>query len=166
LPQNVTYCQIDFNKQGLDDLARHHHFDFAKPTTIIWEGVTNYLTEEAINNTFKFISKYAKGSYVIFTYVNQEILSNPSAFYGGEKLLKDLDAIEERWTFGFLPEALPTYLSGFGLALIEDLGAIEYRQRYLPERTEKGYEFYRVAMAKNNKQDLPFQQLASPLSLD
>jgi methyltransferase (TIGR00027 family) len=148
LPQNVTCCQIDFNKQSLDDLAYQKRFDFTKPTTIIWEGVTNYLSADAIDSTFTFISKYAKGSYVIFTYVDQEVLSNPGAFYGGEKLLNDLDSLEERWTFGFSPEGLSSYLSGFGLTLIEDLGAIEYRQQYLPGRTEKGYEFYRVALAK------------------
>ncbi|HEV8513248.1 MAG TPA: SAM-dependent methyltransferase, partial [Cyclobacteriaceae bacterium] len=148
LPQNVTFCQIDFNKQSLDELASQNHFDFTKPTTIIWEGVTNYLTAEAIKSTFIFISKYAKGTYVIFTYVHQEVLRNPNTFFGGEKLLKDLEAIEERWTFGFSPEELPNYLFKFGLILIEDLGATEYRHRYLPERTERGYEFYRVAVAK------------------
>jgi hypothetical protein len=35
------------------------------------------------------------------------------------------------------------------MSLIKDLGAAEYRGIYIPERSEKGYEFYRVAMAKN-----------------
>ena len=65
-----------------------------------------------------------------------------------KKLLKDLEELEERWTFGFLPSELSNYLSNFGLTIVEDLGATEYRQKYLPDRTEKGYEFYRVAMAK------------------
>ena len=148
LPKNVTYCQIDFNKQSLENLALKHNFDFTKPTTIIWEGVTNYLTAEAVDNTFAFISKYSKDSYVIFTYVDKQILDNPRAFFGGEKLLKDLEKIEEHWTFGFYPKELSEYLSNFGLTLVEDLGATEYRGKYLPEGTEKGYEFYRVAMAK------------------
>ena len=148
LPQHVTYRQIDFNIQSLDELAHQYHFDFTRPTAIIWEGVTNYLTEEAIDNSFTFISKYPKGSYVIFTYVHRQVLDDPRAFFGGEKLLKDLENIEERWTFGFYPKELPNYLFKFGWTLVEDLGAAEYRQRYLPERTEEGYEFYRVAMAK------------------
>lgn len=148
LPQNVTYCQIDFNKQSLDQVAKENNFDFTKPTTVIWEGVTNYLTAEAIDKTFSFISKFPRGSFVIFTYVHKQVLDNPSMFLGGEKLLKDLETIEERWTFGFLPHELSSYLSNFGLTLVEDLSATEYRQKYLPDRTEKGYEFYRVAMAK------------------
>ncbi|MDX6188588.1 SAM-dependent methyltransferase [Flavobacterium sp. Fl-318] len=146
--ENITYCQIDFNKQSLDELAVQYHFDFTKPTTLIWEGVTNYLTAEAVSNTFAFISKFPKGSSIIFTYVHQEILTNPSSFLGGEKLLKDLEKLEEHWTFGFLPSELPDYLKQFNLNLIEDLGAKEYREKYLPNRNEKGYEFYRVAIAK------------------
>jgi len=148
LPQNVTYCQIDFNIESLEELAEQNSFDFTKPTTIIWEGVTNYLTTDAIDKTFSFISKFPKGSFVIFTYVHKKVLDTPSIFFGAEKLLKDLESIEERWTFGFLPDELPNYLSNYGWTLIEDLGATEYRQRYLPERTEKGYELYRAAMAK------------------
>lgn len=148
LPKNVSYCQIDFNNESLEALAERNHFDFTKPTTIIWEGVTNYLTSEAIDKTFSFISKFPKGSFVIFTYVHKQVLDNPNSFVGGEKLLKDLENIEEQWTFGFLPDELSNYLSNFGFTPLEDLGATEYRQRYLPDRAEKGYEFYRVAMAK------------------
>jgi methyltransferase (TIGR00027 family) len=151
LPKNVTYCKIDFNKQSLDQLAQQHEFDFIKPTTIIWEGVTNYLTNEAIDKTFSFISKFPEGSYIIFTYVHKQVLDEPSSFVGGKKLLKDLERLEERWTFGFLPEELPDYLNQFHFSLIEDLDATEYRKKHLPGRTEKGYEFYRVAIAKKKQ---------------
>jgi methyltransferase (TIGR00027 family) len=148
LPDNIAYYQIDFNKQSLDGLAKLHHFDFTKPTTIIWEGVTNYLTSEAVGLTFSFIARFPKGSHVIFTYVHQHVLDKPGLFEGGEKLLSDLENIEERWTFGLLPEQLPEYLKKFGFTLREDLGATDYRNKYIPGRSEKGYEFYRVAMAE------------------
>ena len=146
IPENVKFLQIDFNNQNLDQLALEHNVDFSKPTATIWEGVTNYLSEEAVKNTFSFISKFAKNSYVIFTYVHKEILYNPSSFLGGEKLLEDLKELEEHWTFGFIPSELPDYLKQFDIELIEDLGAEEYRERFLPDRAEKGYEFYRTAV--------------------
>lgn len=151
LPENILCCQIDFNKQSLDGLARQHHFDFTKPTTIIWEGVTNYLTEEAVNLTFSFIARFPKGSQVIFTYIHQDVLDNPALFEGGEKLMSDLNNIEERWTFGLTPEQVPDYLQKFGLTLREDLGATDYRKKYIPGRSEKGYEFYRVALAERSR---------------
>ncbi|MGH2666382.1 class I SAM-dependent methyltransferase [Flavobacterium sp.] len=148
LSKNITYCQIDFNTQSLDQLAEQHNFDFTKPTTILWEGVTNYLNADAIDKTFAFISRFPKGSYVIFTYVHSDILTNPDAFLGGKKLLDDLEKLEERWTFGFLPSELNDYLNRFDLTLIDDLSAVNYREKYVPNRNESGYEFYRVAIAK------------------
>jgi len=76
-------------------------------------------------------------------------LEEPAAFFGAERLLRDLERIEERWTFGFDPGALAAYLREFGWELMEDMGAGDYRKKYLGERKGilKGYEFYRVAMA-------------------
>ncbi|QJB31366.1 SAM-dependent methyltransferase [Chitinophaga oryzae] len=149
IPRHIRYYQIDFNKQSLDQLGAQHHFDFSVPTAFVWEGVTNYLTAEAIDNTFGFLQRFAPGSHVIFTYVHQGVLDNPAAFTGGEKLLKEVAGLEEKWTFGFVPSSLPGFLQRYGFSLLKDLGADEYRSLYLGGREkEEGYEFYRVAFAR------------------
>jgi methyltransferase (TIGR00027 family) len=149
LPKNVSYLQTDFNKESLENLASEHHLHLNIPTTIIWEGVTNYLTQQAVDKTFEFVKKFAIGSYIIFTYINKLVLDNPRSFIGTEKVLKNLSKNEECWTLGLKPEELSGYLTGFHLVLLEDLGAAEYRDKYMPDRKEisKGYEFYRVAFA-------------------
>jgi methyltransferase (TIGR00027 family) len=151
LPDHISYYQLDFNKESLDDMVSWNPIDFSKPTTIIWEGVTNYLSASAIESVFRFVKRFTAGSYIIFTYVHKMVLDNPQAFYGAEKLLSDLEKIEERWTFGFRPEELRAYLNKYNLALLEDKGATEYRRKYMPRNNEKGYEFYRVAFAKKRK---------------
>ena len=151
LPDNILYYQLDFNKESLDDMMSWNPVDLTRPTAIIWEGVTNYLSAPAIENVFRFLSRFTGGSYIIFTYVHRLVLDNPQSFYGAEKLLSDLDKIEERWTFGFKPEELKDYLNDFNWALLEDKGAVEYRRKYMPYNTERGYEFYRVAFAKKRK---------------
>jgi methyltransferase (TIGR00027 family) len=150
LPDHIQYLQIDFNRQSLADLFRENQIDTAIRTAIIWEGVTNYLTAEAVANTFSFLSDFSKGSCVIFTYVHQTVLDHPQSFFGAESLLKNLHTIEEQWTFGFLPLELPDFVRQFGFELLEDCGAEDYRQRYIPERKNilKGYEFYRVAYVR------------------
>lgn len=149
LPDNTRYLTIDFNRQDLRELFDQQRVDCSLPTTLIWEGVTNYLEEEAIAKTFILAAKFPAGSHFIFTYIDRKVLEEPTAFFGAERLLKDLNEIEEKWTFGFTPAALPAYLSILGWKLQEDTGAADYRQRYLSERTAilRGYEFYRVAMA-------------------
>lgn len=150
LPAHVRFLSIDFNQQGLAELFRQRGIVISQPTVVLWEGVTNYLERAAVDAVLRLVGRFPKGSAIIFTYIHRGVLEEPAAWHGAEKLIAELDSIEERWTCGFLPEELPEYLRGCGLRLVEDQGAAEYRQRYMPERTEllKGYEFYRVAMAE------------------
>jgi methyltransferase (TIGR00027 family) len=147
LPGNIRYLTIDFNQQKLEDLATGNNIDYTVPTVFVWEGVSNYLTPAAVAATFSFVRLFAAGSQVIFTYVDEKILVQPGEFFGGQKLLNDLEGLEEKWTFGMMPADVRRYLNTFGLELLEDFSAVDYRKNYLPERTEKGYEFYRVAFA-------------------
>lgn len=150
LPSNVNFQQVDFNKQSLNEIAEQAKISFLLPTTIIWEGVTNYLTKETIDNTFNFTKQFIAPFNIIFTYIDKDVLENPGHFKGTEQLFANLKNNEEQWTFGFNPNNLTSYLQQFDLALKEDLNATEYRNRYMPERTRilNGYEFYRVASAK------------------
>jgi len=150
LPPNVRFLQIDFNKQSLEHLFQQNNINFTLPAVIIWEGVTNYLSKTAIDATFAVLKNCCSGSSVIFTYVDNKVFSDPASFYGAEKLLEDLSAIEESWTFGFDPPALPAYLQQYHYHLLEDKGAATYRQLYTPERKalNTGYEFYRVGFAR------------------
>src|SRR5205085_1832341 len=56
----------------------------------------------------------------------------------------------EPFTFGLDPAAVPAYLAARGLEPVEDVGAPEYRSRYLRPlgRDMKLWEFYRAARAR------------------
>lgn len=146
-PSNISYLQLDFNKQGLLEFAIEKKINFSLPTVIIWEGVTSYLSAEAIDRTFEFFQKFASGSSIIFTYLHRLALDNPKAFKGVEQMKKLLKSKEENWTFGFYPEKLPSYLQTYGLTLYEDNSAVEYRNMYMPNRKSllSGFEFHRIA---------------------
>jgi len=70
----------------------------------VWEGVTNYLSPEAVDQTLRQIAQAAGGSTLLFTYVDRTVLDQPKLFFGAEKLLSRLDAIGEPWTFGLYPK--------------------------------------------------------------
>jgi O-methyltransferase involved in polyketide biosynthesis len=149
LPANVSFYQVDFSQQSLAELARVADINFNIPTTIIWEGVSNYLSAEAVAQTFEFAGRFTAGSGIIFTYIDQLVLDKPQAFYGVDKIHQTLSKAQEKWTLGFKPDELGSYLQKFGLTLIENTSATEYRNKYMPERKaiSRGYEFYRVALA-------------------
>jgi methyltransferase (TIGR00027 family) len=150
LPGNVSFQQADFNKQTLHEITEIANINYSLSTTIIWEGVTNYLTKEAIDTTFDFTKKFSSPFNMIFTYIEKEVLDNPQNFKGTKQLFENLKKNEEQWTFGFDPNGLSSYLKRFDLTLIEDQNATGYRNRYIPDRQGvlEGYEFYHVAKAK------------------
>jgi methyltransferase (TIGR00027 family) len=156
LPQHVKFVEIDFNRQRLDEALAASRFDPSRPSLFIWEGVTNYLTAEAVDTTLQYISRAQEGSQLIFTYVHRAVLDNPAEFDGTKHLIQLLQEEDELWTFGLYPEELPSYLRARGYELIADLGSVEYRARYLaPDGAHmKGYEFYRIALARVSKRSL------------
>lgn len=147
--ENLHYLQIDFNTSSIEDLILKHKIDRSLPTVFIWEGVSNYLHEEAIKDTFECISSFAPGSSCIFTYIHKEVLEHPEKYHGLKNTMATLKSQDEEWTFGFYPVELGSYLAELGLSLIEDTGATDYRKHYLKNwdvQFSKGYEFYRVAL--------------------
>jgi O-methyltransferase involved in polyketide biosynthesis len=112
-------------------------------TFVLWEGVTNYLTESAVEATLRWCARTAPGSLLLFTYVHRDVLTRPGAFVGTQRLFASLDKVGERFTFGIEPGELPELLE-------RDLGAADYRALYFGEaaRRMRGHEFYRVALAR------------------
>lgn len=146
MPRHVRFVPIDFNARPLSSEMGVAGYDPGRRTLFIWEGVTNYLTEEAVDATLRWCARATDGSRVIFTYVDRKVLDAPEAFHGTRKLFATLCAAGERWTFGLDPSRLSAYLAERGLVLDEDVGASDYRSRYFATRMQ-GYEFYRIAIA-------------------
>src|SRR5215470_14439090 len=149
-PRHVRFVETDFNQHQLATAMAESGYDAGSRTCFLWEGVTNYLTDSAIDSGFRWFATTTPGSMVIFTYVDRKVLTEPETFYGAPGHLRRFQRIGEPWTFGFDPAELGAYLGMRGLRLVEDVGAVEYRARYWGKRTHglRGYEFYRVAVAR------------------
>jgi methyltransferase (TIGR00027 family) len=148
-PAHLTFVQIDFNRQSLEEVLRQAGFDPSQPSIFLWEGVTNYLTAEAVAAVLRFVASCAAGTKLIFTYVHRLALDHPATFPDAKKLLCSLEQIGEPWTFGLLPDEVSGFLATTGLRLRQDVGSSEYRAKFMGQRGRhmKGYTFYRVAVA-------------------
>jgi methyltransferase (TIGR00027 family) len=146
---DVVSVALDFDRDQLPDALAAAGFDPRRRATVVWEGVTNYLTADAVRSVFTWVGSLAAGSNLIFTYVHRGMLADPSSFEGAQKILLAVASAGEPWTFGLLPESLPRCLQAHGLRLVEDLGANDYRTRYFgpKARRMRGYAFYRAALA-------------------
>jgi len=150
----VGYVKVDFNHDELGKMLAVAGYDSTRPTFFLWEGVTNYLTEAAVRQTFAFIGNGAPNSRIAFTYVHRDIVTNPERFAGGLQLQRRLAKMEEPFTFGLDPGELADFLRPYGLKVIEDIGSVDYRIRYMGTsgRHLRGHEFYRVAVAEIGEQ--------------
>jgi methyltransferase (TIGR00027 family) len=149
-PKHVRFVPIDFTRDELGSTMAAAGYRESARTFILWEGVTNYLTEAAVDSTLRWCSRAATGSRLLFTYVHRDILTRPEAFVGTRNLLASLEKAGERFTFGIEPGELPEFLARRGLRLESDVGATQFRERYYgaAARGMRGHEFYRVALAR------------------
>jgi methyltransferase (TIGR00027 family) len=150
LPGHVAYVAVDLDQEDLREALRAAGFSTGARCFFVWEGVTNYLTEPAVDRTLRFMGETAPGSGLVFTYVHREVLTGSWVGDGVRALEATLRRAGERWSFGIHPAALPDFLAARGLELVEDTGSVEYRARYLGGSGPhlRGYEFYRAARAE------------------
>jgi methyltransferase (TIGR00027 family) len=150
LPAHVRFVATDFHERALADAMAAAGFREAERSLILWEGVTNYLTEAAVDATLRWCARAAPRSLLLFTYVHRDILTRPEAFAGTKQLFAALERAGERFTFGIEPSHLPAFLAARGLSLEWDVGCAEFRARAYGERARRmrGHEFYRVALAR------------------
>lgn len=145
----VSYLSVDFHTQHLDDVLPELFHGKHYKTLFIWEGVSNYFTARVANKIFRYFRTFPKGTTIIFTYIDEKVLTHPEAFPGAENVSKLLQQNNEFWNFGIDPAKISEFLADYNLQLIHDANADRYRKMYFGERAEKmkGYEYYHVAMA-------------------
>jgi methyltransferase (TIGR00027 family) len=150
VPERVRFVACDFRDGALAAAMAAAGYREAVRSFFLWEGVTGYLTEAAVDATLRWCARGAPGSRLLFTYLHRDVLTRPEAFAGTDRLFASLARFGERFTFGLEPSELAGFLAARGFALESDLGAAEYRERTYGEaaRRMRGHEFYRVALAR------------------
>jgi methyltransferase (TIGR00027 family) len=148
LPEHVKYVQVNFQQDSLMPAIESAGFTPECKTLVIWEGVSNYLTEEAVRETLRFVASLRKGTTILFTYVDRTAIEAPTQFAGGKEVQRLFAKLDEPWTFGICPNNAAEFCSECGLCVDRDLSADEYRAQYYgPQNCIKGYGFYHLTIA-------------------
>lgn len=151
IPGHVTFVPIDFNERSLADGMKRSGFRLGRRNFFIWEGVTEYLSPEAVDATFHFlVDVSASGSALAFTYTDRGLIDGTKEFAGGRRLLALNRAGGEPYTFGLDPTTLADYLAERSLDLLEDIAGEGYQERYFKPlgRMLSGNEYERAAVAR------------------
>jgi len=151
LPPNVSLVPVDFDSQDLGEELQKAGYTLSSKTLFIWEGVTQYISREAVDSTLRYIAQASTGSRIVFTYVLESFISGRYIPDGLNNLYKlVLNKKKPLWFCGFNPAGMRDYLLQFSLSLIEDVGHEEYLERYLKPRGRdlKVFEIERAVLAE------------------
>ncbi|MGB0937128.1 MAG: class I SAM-dependent methyltransferase [Colwellia sp.] len=139
--ENVTYVGIDFNHQSLTEQLTVAGFDQSKRTVFTLEGVSQYITKEALLSTINELASLSKkaGSTFFFSYVNDLLDKDPEACFGKgypnavkrAKLVKDLSAkVGEPWISLYSSEEIESLLGTCGFSLKENKTLADLNELY------------------------------------
>ena len=161
--ENVTYVTVDFTHQSLTKQLMDAGFDQSKSTVFTLEGVSQYITKEAVSSTIKEMATLTQKASSIFfiSYVDELLNKNPEACFGKgypkaakrAKLIKNLSAkAGEPWISFYGAEEMESVLSQNGYSIkenvtLEDLNSVYFTPvgRTLPENQIFKLEHFVIA---------------------
>ena len=163
---NVTYVNIDFSYQSLTEQLIGAGFDQKKSTIFTLEGVSQYITKEAVSSTIKELASLTRDTNSIFfmSYVDELLDKNPQACFGEgypnpakkASLIKGLSAkVGEPWISFYNGAEIEDLLSQNGYSIeenvtLEDLNSLYFSPvgRTLNENQIFKLEHFVVAESK------------------
>lgn len=131
LPKHVVFVGIDFDRARLSDSLSAAGYDAMQRTFFIWEGVTQYLTRETVDEVLCYVAGAAAGSRIGFTYTHCSVIDG-SLDRDVDRRLRSLVArLGEPWITGFDPAGMSDFLRGRGLSMVAHIHAPDYQDLYL-----------------------------------
>ena len=164
--ENITYVNVDFSYQSLSEQLLTAGFDQTKSTIITLEGVSQYITKEAVSSTIRELSLITKDARSIFfmSYVDELLKKDPAACFGKgypnpskkANLIQTLSAkVGEPWISFYRDEEVESILAENGYAIkenvtLEDLNSLYFSPvgRALPENQIFKLEHFIVAESR------------------
>jgi methyltransferase (TIGR00027 family) len=133
----VRFLAWDFEARPVTELpaalAGLGH-DPARPTLVIWEGVTQYLSERAITQTVAAVHALsAPGSRLVINYSDRARIEKRRAG------IRAMRWVGEPPRFGWDPAALPQWMQERGFNVLANLPDHELAARYFPPALAASY---------------------------
>ncbi len=130
LPGHVTYISIDFDRQDIAAELAAAGFQEGVMSFFVWEGVTQYITAEAVDDTLGVVGRAGPGSRIAFTYIVQGIIDGAARSVVDQRIMARVARRGMPWVFGLQPEKIDSWLANRGFRTLDRADAVEYRVRY------------------------------------
>lgn len=148
-PHGITFIPVDLNRKSFDKVLLQHGFSPRLKTLFLWEGVSYYLPQSAVERVLEFVSSCAVGSAVVFDYATRDFVNGDQSTYGGKQVARWLKKIKEPFLFGMNKEETAAFLRSCHLTLAADYGPEDLERLYLTTTSGRllGRTFGHVRMA-------------------
>ncbi|MFB9235861.1 class I SAM-dependent methyltransferase [Plantactinospora siamensis] len=147
----IRYVPVDFEHDDLRARLDAAGFEASAPTAVVWEGVTNYLTAEAVDATLAVVHELigAEG-LLVMTYVDARVLADPARFPEAARWMRAVARAGEPWTFGLHPDKTPGFLAARGFRLRADMSTQDAARAWRAdlERRDRPSALYRIVTAE------------------
>lgn len=130
LPASVRLVALDFERDDLLTALAGRGYRPDYRVFLIWEGVTQYLSEDAVRATLEGLRPTAPGSCMVFSYVRRDFIDGTNR-YGSPTLYRSVRERRQLWHFGIAPEGVASFLQEYGWRLVEQIGPEEIVERYV-----------------------------------
>ena len=131
LPGHVTYVGLDLDEKKLGEGLLESGYSKDKKTLFIWEGVTVYLTPEAVDETLAFVAENSgKGSSIIFDYAFQAALDAASEDGDAKKWREAYERRGEPPKFALKEDAVEEFLSKRGFHQVKSVSMGSLKKAY------------------------------------
>lgn len=152
-PANLKFISIDFTKESLSQKLDEAGFDKNKKCLFILEGLTMYLTQEAIDTTFNLLNEYAKeNSLIVFDYVATSMAKKEQEYDDLQIKKHDqfLAKVGEKSCFT-IDGQIQDFLAKYNLELIDELDSARLAKNYF-NQDDFGLiaRKFKIVTAKNN----------------
>jgi len=134
-PVNVIYVPIDFMTEQLDKLF-NYGYQSNLLTLFVWEGVTYYLSAQAVDQMLAFVRQSARpGSAIIFDYGYAEALTSvhPRAEVASMRRYRWLTG--ENLVFGIPEGTIEPFLTQRGFTEVTNVTHIDLERLYFQGKT-------------------------------
>jgi len=146
LPGHIIYIPVDFDKEKLDEKLFESGYAKNLKTLFIWEGVTYYLTAEAVDATLAFIANNSgEGSSVIFDYSYESFING--RVKEAKKMRRKAAQLGEPFTFGIEEGTVEEFLSKRGFGQVKDMNAQSLHDIYFKDTNRKTCPWWAVVHA-------------------
>jgi methyltransferase (TIGR00027 family) len=128
---NITYIPVDFNREDFREALFAGGYDKTMKTLFIWEGVTYYVTSEAVDGTVAFVAGNSGiGSSIIFDYIFSRSLDAALQSRQGRRFMRHLRRADEPLLFGIGEDRIEEFLNKRGFSLWEDISGEQLKCKY------------------------------------